>query len=178
MRTYAGIGSRQTPPPVLSVMTRLATAMQHDHVLRSGGAAGADSAFYRGISPDLRDSRSEIFLPDARFNGWTAGQAGLIDSTQLDVWPQALATVDRYHPAPHRLGPFARALMARNSLQLLGPSLDRPADFIVAWTPNGAITGGTGQALRMAADYGVPVRNLGDPAVMQKAIEFLARTGY
>ena len=175
MKTYAGIGSRQTPPQILAVMQRLASALQQDHVLRSGGAAGADTAFYRGLNVPARQERAQIFLPAARFNGWQAGSHGLIDATTLPAWPRAMATVDQYHPTPERLGSFARALMARNAMQLLGPEMDRPADFVVTWTPGGAPVGGTGQALRMAADYGVPVRNLGEPAVLQRAVDFLAR---
>jgi predicted Rossmann fold nucleotide-binding protein DprA/Smf involved in DNA uptake len=44
--TYAGIGSRQTPPDVLRRMTRYAQRLQElGWVLRSGGAAGADTTF-------------------------------------------------------------------------------------------------------------------------------------
>ena len=32
--------------------------------------------------------------------------------------------------------------------------------------------------MRMAADYGVPVRNLGDPAVLQRALKLLAQHGF
>lgn len=172
-RAYAGIGSRQTPPQVLAVMRDLGYAMdQRGYVLRSGGAAGADQAFYQGL-PTERRHRAQIFLPGSFFQGQRAGDHGFIDATQLPSWRAALATVDRYHPAPERLSGFARALMARNAMQVLGPNLDEPVQFIAAWTPGGQVTGGTGQALRMAADLGVEVRNLGDPAVLQRAIAFI-----
>lgn len=221
MKTYAGIGSRATPPPILQIMQRLASAMQQDHILRSGGAAGADNAFYSGLRSDLRPTRSQIFLPGAGFNGWLAGHDGLINATTLPSWQQALLTVPKYHPSrtygqaaeemaatgalpmetvmrarqlfgakrdrytgqpttpedDARTLAFGVSLQARNAMQLLGADLDRPADFIVAWTPDAKTVGGTGQALRMAADYGVPVRNLGDPAVLQRAVAFLAQRG-
>lgn len=63
--------------------------------------------------------------------------------------------------------------MARNAMQVLGPRLDAPADLVVAYTPGGAVTGGTGQALRMAGDIGIPVRNLGDPAVLAAVRRYL-----
>jgi predicted Rossmann fold nucleotide-binding protein DprA/Smf involved in DNA uptake len=48
---YAGIGARSTPPQILSVMTRLASKLEGmGYTLRSGGAAGADTAFERGVS--------------------------------------------------------------------------------------------------------------------------------
>lgn len=51
--------------------------------------------------------------------------------------------------------------MARNAHQLLGNSLKSPSLFILCWTDGGRVTGGTGQALRMAPDLGIPVINLG-----------------
>lgn len=43
---YTGIGSRQTPPEILKMMTKIATQLESKGwVLRSGGAEGADEAF-------------------------------------------------------------------------------------------------------------------------------------
>ncbi len=56
--------------------------------------------------------------------------------------------------------------MARNCYQVLGEDLSTPVDFVVCWTPDGAEsetsrkTGGTGQAIRIAADLGIRVYNL------------------
>lgn len=170
-RIYAGIGSRSTPPEVLAVMQQLAARMeQQGWLLRSGGARGADSAFEAGVSNPRHRS---IYLPGRSFNGRVAGPGGYVDATQMPGWTGALQSVAQYHPAPDRLSPFARNLMARNAMQVLGPSLDRPADLIVAWTPGGMIAGGTGQALRMAQDHGIEIRNLGRPAVMAKAQRWL-----
>lgn len=170
-RIYAGIGSRQTPPDVLEVMRSLAGRMeQQGWKLRSGGARGADAAFESGV---VAPANRAIFLPGRSFNGRVAGPGGYYDSTQLPGWQRALETVARYHPAPDRLSPFARSLMARNAMQVMGPSLDRPADLVVAWTPGGAITGGTGQALRMAQDLGIEVRNLGNPETLARAQRWL-----
>ena len=48
-RSYAGIGSRKTPPHVLAAMTQIAEALaERGYILRSGGAGGADSAFEKG----------------------------------------------------------------------------------------------------------------------------------
>lgn len=54
--------------------------------------------------------------------------------------------------------------MTRNSFQALGLNLDRPADFIVCYTDGGKLKGGTAQALRIAADYQIPVFNAGNYA--------------
>jgi predicted Rossmann fold nucleotide-binding protein DprA/Smf involved in DNA uptake len=43
---YTGVGSRKTPPDVLSLMTRIATHLDSlGKILRSGGAKGADDLF-------------------------------------------------------------------------------------------------------------------------------------
>ena len=36
-----------------------------------------------------------------------------------------------------------------------------PVKFIVAWTENGALKGGTAQALRIATAFNIPIINLG-----------------
>ena len=170
---YAGIGSRDTPPQILQLMTRLAGAMeQQGWLLRSGGARGADAAFEAGVA---NPAHRAIFLPDNYFNGRRAGPGGYYNAQALPGWAAALETVNQYHPAPERLSPFARALMARNAMQVLGPNLDRPANLVVAWTPGGAMKGGTSQAIRMAQDYGIPVRNLGNAEALARAQAFLTR---
>ena len=72
-----------------------------------------------------------------------------------------MAIAARLHPAWHRCSPAVRKLHARNGAVVLGRQLDRPVDAVVAWSPGGAITGGTGMALRIAAEWGIPVLNLG-----------------
>lgn len=170
-RIYAGIGSRETPPEVLELMTQLAGRLEQEGwLLRSGGAPGADSAFEVGV----RDPRNRaIYLPWPGFQGKQPG-GGFFDAQRLPGWQEALATVEQYHPAPDRLSRGGRALMARNAMQVMGPALNRPADLIVAWTPEGRVTGGTGQALRMALDQGIQIRNLGDPAVLESVMSYLS----
>jgi hypothetical protein len=170
-RIYAGIGARATPSAVLDLMTQLARRMEEEGWrLRSGGARGADAAFEAGVQDP---SRRAIYLPGASFNQRQAGSDGYIDSTRLPGWEQALETVAQYHPAPERLSPFARDLMARNAMQVMGPNMDRPADLVVAYTPGGEVVGGTGQALRMAGSLGIPIRNLGDPATLASVRRYL-----
>ena len=63
--------------------------------------------------------------------------------------------------------------MARNAMQVLGQTMNQPAKMVVAYTPGGQVIGGTGQALRMAQAYQIPIRNLGDPATLQSVQRFL-----
>ena len=50
--------------------------------------------------------------------------------------------------------------MTRNTFQVLGKNLVNPSKFILCWTPNGKITGGTGQALRIAEHFEIPIINM------------------
>jgi hypothetical protein len=175
MKSYAGIGSRKTPGKIQEIMRSLGAALSSDHVLRSGGASGADTAFYLGIPFDRRAAASEIYLPSKKFGLVDATMPGMIDSTTLPSWPAALRTVDTYHPASQNLSFFGRCLMARNVMQILGRDLDNLVDFVVCWTLDGKVTGGTGQALRIAEAFGIPVRNLGVAETRQAALECLSR---
>jgi hypothetical protein len=140
VKFYAGIGSRETPDRICDLMTGIAVNLRElDYTLRSGGAPGADRAFEVGAGP-----AKEIFRPE-------------------DTTDEALALAARYHPAWHRCSPYAKRLHARNGFQVLGRDLKTPSAFVVCWTKDGGPTGGTGQALRIAADKGVPIFNLHDP---------------
>lgn len=157
---YAGIGARATPPEMLKLMTDVADILgRQGYILRSGGAKGADTAFYEGAKRS--NSPYRIYLPSQSFNGFRANPSqGFLDASTSPNWSKAMETVAKYHPAPERLSSFAKALQARNAYQMLGATMDNPASMVVAWTPRGEVTGGTGQALRMAKDYGIPTYNL------------------
>ena len=155
MKYYAGIGSRKTPTSVLEFMTQAAASLEKKgFILRSGGAAGADSAFEAGCT------NKDIYLP------WPSsahGRNGIV----LGTHPEAVRIAKMYHPAWERLGQAAQKLMARNVGQIIGnPYNPILSSFVLCWTPDGAeksttiATGGTGQAIRMAIAYNVPVFNL------------------
>jgi len=50
--------------------------------------------------------------------------------------------------------------MARNSAQVLGLDLKSPVQAVVCWTAGGRPTGGTGQALRIAAVNNIQILNM------------------
>ena len=155
-KAYAGVGSRSTPVEILQWMESIGRAMaEAGMVLRSGAAAGADSAFERGCDSVGGDKR--IYLPRAGFKGRRA------DGTKVLVgggaWAQAVGR--KHHPAWDRLGGYVKLLMARNTHQVLGDEGARePSLAVIGWTPGGNGGGGTGQAYRVARAYGVPVVDL------------------
>lgn len=145
MKTYAGIGSRETPQHILIKMTEIATQLsRHDFILYSGGAKGADSAFELGAK-----NQSQIFLPWKGFNG----KQGVVPTFNKEL-------VKKYHPKPSNLSDAGWKFMSRNSYQVLGLDLNEPVEFILCWTKDGKASGGTGQALRIAKDHNVPIFNL------------------
>lgn len=157
MRYYAGIGSRETPIDVCELMTAIAGWLQRrGFVLRSGGAIGADCAFAKGALGKNR----EIFLPGVEFSPAITLHAAKI--------------AEQFHPAWSKCGDFARKLHTRNVYQILGADLETPSEFVVCWTKDGKASGGTGQALRIAASIGIPVFNLHNPEAQYRLREHYA----
>ena len=99
-----------------------------------------------------QNGRKEIYLPWRRFNENHSPLYG-IDSNSLKM-------AEHYHPNWNRLNDSARKLMARNCYQVLGDNLDDPVDCIVCYTKTGGISGGTGQAMRIAVDKNIPIFNI------------------
>ncbi len=157
---YAGIGSRATPPSVLRFMTAVSlTLAKAGYTLRSGGAEGADEAFEFGSA----GWPSQIFVPWPGFARRITIGAQVHVVTESPHYPLALEIAEHHHPAWHHCKPGARKLHARNVMQILGPEVNQPSDFVLCWTADGKASGGTGQALRIAAACGVEVFNLQRP---------------
>lgn len=160
-RFYAGIGSRKTPANILSLMNQLAEILDKKYTVRSGGADGADTAFEIA-------SHKEIFLPWEGFNGKKG-----INARSLPVFWDAQKIAKKHHPAWEKLNHAGRLLMTRNVFQILGRDLQSPSEFVICWTPNGKITGGTGTAIRIARAYEVPVYNLARAEDSEKLAELI-----
>lgn len=167
MSIYTGIGSRQTPSTMLPIMRNIAAELgRYGYILRSGGADGADAAFEEGC--DSVQGKKEIYIPWEGFNNKRSGN-GVICHTS----PEAFDLAAQYHPAWHRCTAGAHLLHARNGFQVLGKALCEPTDFIICWTPGGYGSGGTGQALRIATAWKIPVFDLGGPRVLEKFDDYL-----
>lgn len=143
---------------------------------RSGRAEGADIAFEAGAC-EVEDSLFDAFLP---WNGF--GSAEFVKAhPELTMRPGTLASalqfsnavslVEKVHPVFTRLKPGDRKLHLRNAFQVLGADLNEPVNFVICWTPDGAVTekessrntGGTRTAIVLAERHGIPVVNLARP---------------
>ena len=161
-KAYSGIGSRQTPKGILREMTDLAIFLdENGYILRSGGAYGADSAFEEGAT------RKEIYLAAKGDRGHSSHLFGVCE--------KALEIGEKYHPNWSNLSRRGKLLMARNSYQVLGERLDDPVDFVICYTPNGEGGGGTGQAIRIAEDFGIPIFDLGKTEITGESIKNFVR---
>lgn len=152
MKYYAGIGSRDCPKEIASLMVKVAAWLsRRGYILRSGKAPGSDEAFEKGC--DMVNGEKEIFLPWTGFNN---SESNLVvkDKRAFDI-------AKKYHPYYDRLGQGAKKLQARNSHQILGKDLETPCDFVICYTEGGKEIGGTAQALRISKDYNIPVFNFG-----------------
>lgn len=147
MKYYAGIGSRETPKDAYDWMVDTGYRLEDlGYTLRSGGADGADTAF------EMIVNRKEIFLPWEGFNN--------NPSPYYVIPPDAFIIAAKYHPYYMKLKDSVKALMARNVQQVLGPTLDNHSEFVLCWTKDGKASGGTGQAIRIAEAYNIPVFNI------------------
>ena len=171
MKTYAGIGSRETPADIKWLMTQVAKGLSANYTLRSGGADGADAAFEIGAN------RAEIYLPWKGFNHHP--------SSLYNITPAAFELAKQVHPAWNRLTPGAMKLHARNCYQILGAELDNPVRFVICWTPDGACqprelsraTGGTATAIRLACLRHISIFNLQRDDHRNSLIQFTTNGG-
>lgn len=171
-RHYAGIGSRTIPAKVSYEMTKLAIELDAmGYTLRSGNATGSDQAFASGAT------KAQIWLPWRDFekefqNEHPEHRYRLVGTPHCpgDDDPEAWDSVEKFHPNfdnMHKLcegreaGKYYTFLkfMSRNYRQVRG--LGEPdSEFVVCWTHDGTAVGGTGQAIRIANHYDIPVFNM------------------
>ncbi len=151
---YTGVGSRETPEYISKLMIQISSKLnQLGYTLRSGGADGADSAFYSKLH------KSEIFLPWKNFNNSNSDlYLDTLDDTQT-----AEKLASEIHPAWSTLSSGAKKLHTRNIYQVLGKTLNEPSKFLICWAKvdrQGNPKGGTRTAWMIAKRYNVPCFNL------------------
>ena len=153
MKFWAGIGSRQTPPEIMEFMKEIASILEdRGWTLRSGTADDADRTFASGVKKN-----AEIWIPWERFAKPHNPNHTykVIDENDVD----AFNSVNIFHPEGQNLKESVRKLMARNYRQIRG--IDAPdSKFVICWTPDGQLRGGTAQAIKIARSLNIPVFNL------------------
>lgn len=156
----ACIGSRTAPEDILAKMYALGRWFASQGILvRSGGANGSDKAFVKGV--DAGNGPKEIYTAEMPLESW---------------W---FACAEHFHPNWPACAEYAKKLHARNTPIVLGPSDVQwnPSNAVVCWTKNGSEYGGTGQGLRIAKYYQIPIFNLFDLTAEHRLWAFLQDQG-
>lgn len=159
----AGIGARATPSHLAAEMSFIGLwCRENGHWVRSGHAEGADWFFERGALENCI-----AYLPWAGFNDDPEKHGSMAASPahRRVIKPNChtLKITKQYHPAYDSLSYGVLCLMCRNVCQVLGENLDSPVNAVVCWTKDGKDSGGTGQAIRIAQDRGIPIINMFHP---------------
>jgi len=152
---YAGIGSRETPQPIRQRIHFFADRLNAlGYVLRSGGADGADDFF------EERANRFEIYLPWKGFNDRPrqdiSEQKRYFQEPTSQAFEIASKNIQRFSSRKRGV----QLLLARNMHQVLGFDLKTPVNFVICWTPEAKVQGGTAYAIRLAKSLNIPVFNL------------------
>lgn len=169
---YTGIGSRETPTDVCQLFHAIGYSQcARGWVLRSGGADGADEAFYQGAIayPGFCSRAAEIFIP---WNGFKRTHSpplyhdperGIYDASRFDAHEEARALALQARGSFEGLGQGGIRLHTRNAYQVLGRTLSQPSRSLVCWAQpigrKGAVKGGTNTAVQIALRHGIRVLN-------------------
>ena len=92
-----------------------------------------------------------------------------LGTRRVETILEGLLQAAQFHPAWDRCSQGVRKLHGRNMHIILGADLQTPVSFVVCWTVDGAIIGGTGVALRCAMQHNIPVFNLALPGHLDAA---------
>jgi hypothetical protein len=159
VRAYTGIGSRKTPFNILRDMEWYARAFAGEgYTLRSGGAVGADSAFYRGCVKG--GGLSEVWSPKD-------------EHVPEHDWARHFVRQCCWEHPLDSMKPFVQTLLIRNMYQVLGEDGNTPSEFLIYWSlgdpmQKGFDSGGTRYAVRAAHYVGIPTYNLRNTAKLLK----------
>lgn len=170
---YTGIGSRETPIGVISIMEDAGYRLARmGLVLRSGKADGADAAFQRGAQR-FSGAKCEIYIP---WKGFKGGE-GLVDTYDITLdmvdreFPEHADMrwdwVKEVHGGWEKLSQGARKLHERNIHQLFGKDLGNAylnqSKFVIYYaqeTKGGSPKGGTATCVNLAKKQGIRTLNL------------------
>jgi hypothetical protein len=173
---YAGVGSRETPAEILTIMSRLATKLGHDGwVLRSGHAPGADQAFEKGIVDGLH---ADIYLPWKKFHSEVHNKnctyLTMGEPFYHDCYDRVREIVKYLPNYPRGSGHYNIKFHGRNWCQVFGTD-NTPVKMVVCYSRiiKGIPQGGTATAIRLAEHHGIPVYNLFYQDIIDRILKYL-----
>ena len=172
--TYAGVGARDTPSEIITIMRAMARVLAKDKfVCNTGAALGADQAFAEGAL--CGGGEVELLLPWKGYEKhWIDNLVGSYSTRILgdqNMDRLAYLSVSELHPSSEYLTAGVKRLHARNFLIL------QNVKFVICWTKGGSEIGGTGQTIRIAETQGIKLYNLGNPNVLKNMVTKLQKLG-
>jgi hypothetical protein len=181
-KILTGVGSRETPKPILDLIRKVSKKLVlSGYTLRSGGADGADTAFYEGwlgaYKEDQDVPEAEIYLPWNGFNNHKTGKNYLVVDDK-EILSQAEELVNKIHPAGSKLSRGAKALHTRNCFQVLGRELSIPSTLFLCYAKvdsKGEPSGGTRTAIKLAEEYNIKVTNLFVKEDLERVQKYLSK---
>lgn len=180
---YAGVGSRDTPSDIESLMIRIGRVLcDLGWGLSSGDALSADRKFYEGA----KQSTNYYHIPQRIYLAWDGigdryhnPSEGFLDATRFtDTYETAMEMAREARGSFERLGRGGIALHTRNVFQIHGHDLQELVLAMIYWAvPVGKhekVKGGTNTALQLAITANVPHRiNLYTDEGRKRAERFL-----
>lgn len=171
-KAYTGIGSRQAPQDILTLMTCVAANLEYKgFTLRSGGADGCDTAVYNGV---IR--KAEIYLPWDGFNNLEKGGEQFFVPSEFENYDDTYDMMVELVPYHAKLSAGTQALHRRNIYQVLGKDLNTPSKFVLYWaeeSKKGIVAGGTRIAVDLARSRDIPTFNLYKDVDYQRVTKLL-----
>ena len=161
MISYSGIGTRETTPKEEERILKISEKLSKSFVLYSGNASGSDRKFQEGCNGNC-----VLFLPWASFDSDKYDFTKALDVFDLGKSPEGMASVEKFHPNGKNMKYTHKLLMSRNYHQIMGYKQYPRVSFVVCCASEddeGNVLGGTGQAVRIAKNIGIPVINIRVP---------------
>lgn len=167
---FTGVGSRDITEEeyrlIVDIGVYLASIGYH---LRSGGAVGSDTAFFKGVSifynhqyHQMVDER--VYIPWDNYDEqvFSASTPYVRSLSKSDHATECFNIAESIHPAWGKCKRGARSLHARNVLQVLGDDLLQPSNLLVccATPTKTGVKGGTNTAYMLAKKYNIPCFNI------------------
>lgn len=179
MISYAGIGSRNITEVEEARIISIANILQLKGLtLYSGNANGSDIAFQKGSN-----GKCVIMLPWKGFNineydyNKNAIDHIIVNPRNKEQHKEAYESVSKFHPKPESLTQASESFMARNFYQVNGFGKYPKVSIVICCADpvnkKGNVKGGTGQAVRIALKWGIPVINLRDEGWFEKIKTYL-----
>lgn len=150
-KVYTGIGSRDIPDNKMQQLEFLAIILEKmGYCVRTGDAIGSDFCFRNKIK------HCQVYTVN-----------------DADKFCREIAK--RIHPNWNSMKKYSQDLHARNCKQVLGDKLIEPSMFLLCYTKNGEIKGGSRTAIILAQENNIPVFNIYFDKDIINFIEFIKK---